>query len=237
MVNPIYTEPDPDNDLDPDIRNYSHHHQHNQLNRDQSPGSAQASSPTQQQQQHVYPPPLESNPLSFVSEKPTTAASNNHNVFNEKDYATGGYGYGIPTATTIGSMSETTAAGTTLNPSPTGPNLDRHASASTTRSSVHPDDEEPAFPFISWKQSAIVSSYLPFHLNHPHPHPSPQHLSFRCSMLTSPEHGQRVSDHLRSTDPAPHRMGTRQHWAVGCRRFCRLSARRPPSSGWTGLCH
>lgn len=224
MVNPIYTEPDPDNDLDPDIRNYSHHHQDTQSTRDQSPGSGQASSPQNQQQQHVYPPPLESNSLSFVSEKPTTAAASN-NGFNEKDYATGGYGYGIPTATTIGSMSET-AAGTTLNPSPTGPNLDRHASVSTTRSSVHPDDEEPAFPFISWKQSAIVSLVS-----------LPLHFPIAVSVLTLTEHGQGLPDHLCCTNSAPHRLGTRQHRTVGCRRLCRLSACRPPSSGWTGLCH
>jgi hypothetical protein len=154
MVNPIYTEPDPDNDLDPDIRNYSH--TQSRSSRDRSPASAQASSPT-----YTQPSPLESNPLSFVSEKPTVgttaatvavAAAASHNAYNEKDYATAGFG----TATTIGSQSET-AAGTTLNPSPTGPNLDRQTSVSTTRSSVHPDDVDPVFPFISWKQSAIVS--------------------------------------------------------------------------------
>lgn len=201
MVNPIYTEPDPDNDLDPDIRNYSHH-QHNQLHRDRSPGSAQASSPTQHQQ--VVYSSSESNALQFVSEKPldtaTTNADSQHG-FNEKDYATGGYGY--PTATTIGSQSETTAAGTTLNPSPHGlHDLDRQTSVSTTRSSVHPDDEEPAFPFISWKQSAIVGSYL---TALPHNH----HL-----VLTLPEHRQGMPDHLRSTDPAAHRLGIGQHRTV-----------------------
>lgn len=130
MVNPIYTEPDPEPALEPDIRGYSPSNS-NQVNRGITTSSA--------------PSPLESNPLSFVSsEKPDSLVPivTRDATINEKDYA-------IPGTATTGSGTIETA----LNPSPT---VEDHTSI---YSSHHEDDQdqEPAFPFISWKQSAIVS--------------------------------------------------------------------------------
>ena len=131
MVNPIYTEPDPEPDTEPDIRGYSQSNS-NQVNR------GTTSSTTQE--------PLENNPLSFVgSEKPNNSLVpiiTRDATINEKDYAAPG-----TASTGLGTME------TALNPSPTGQD---HTSI---YSSHHDDeeDEEPAFPHISWKQSAIVS--------------------------------------------------------------------------------
>jgi len=129
MVNPIYTEPDPEPDTEPDIRGYSQNNS-NQVNR------GTTSSTTQE--------PLENNPLSFVgSEKPNNSLVpiiTRDATINEKDYAAPG-----TASTGLGTME------TALNPSPTGQD---HTSI---YSSHHDDeeDEEPAFPHISWKQSAI----------------------------------------------------------------------------------
>lgn len=162
MVNPIYTEPDPESDLDPDIRSYSQHqhHQQSSINHHNLNQSGQAS-------QHVYPP-LESNPLSFISEKAPAsidvAAANanaGHAGFNEKDYATGlAPGSGVETANS------------TLNPSPNDQynlnnNIDRVSSHHGSAHSHHPadddDDQEVTVPQITWKQCAIVClPLLPF---------------------------------------------------------------------------
>jgi len=86
-------------------------------------------------------------PLSFVSSEPVPLApiATRDATINEKDYATPG------TASTGHGTMETT-----LNPSPIGQDT------TSIYSSHHPDDEdqEPAFPFISWKTSAIVSTTL-----------------------------------------------------------------------------
>ena len=136
MVNPIYTEPDPEPDLDPDIRNYSPNHS------SQNVISGSSSATANQQQQP--PAPLESNPLSFVSEKPDpiALATTRDGQINEKDFASPG-----TASTGFGTMEST------LNPSPIGQDQ------TSIYSNHHQDDEddEPAFPFISWKQSAIVS--------------------------------------------------------------------------------
>jgi hypothetical protein len=131
MVNPIYTEPDPEPDLDPDIRSYSPLQHSSHVNSGPSPTT------TNQSQA-----PLESNPLSFVSEKPSPLATTRDATINEKDYATAG-----TTSTGFGTLDST------LNPSPIAQDQ------TSIYSSHHQDDEdeEPAFPFISWKQSAIVS--------------------------------------------------------------------------------
>jgi hypothetical protein len=82
-------------------------------------------------------------PLSFVSSEPVPLApiATRDAAINEKDYATPG-----TAGTGHGTME------TTLNPSPSGQDT------TSIYSSHHPDDEdqEPAFPFISWKTSAIV---------------------------------------------------------------------------------
>lgn len=82
-------------------------------------------------------------PLSFVSSEPVPLApiATRDATINEKDYATPGIA-----GTGHGTME------TTLNPSPSGQDT------TSIYSSHHPDDEdqEPAFPFISWKTSAIV---------------------------------------------------------------------------------
>lgn len=141
MVNTIYTEPDPEPDLDPDIRNYSHSQQKqssdNQVNRGLASSTPLAD-------------PLGSSPLSFVSEKPTdvnTSININQDAdatINEKDHATPGT---ARTATSgFGTME------TTLNPSPSR-NGDQTSIYSRTSED---EDEEPKFPFISWKTSAIV---------------------------------------------------------------------------------
>jgi hypothetical protein len=137
MVNPIYTEPDPEPDLDPDIRNYSPNHSSNNV----ISGTSSATANHQQQQ----PSALEGNSLSFVSEKPESidlAATRNGQI-NEKDFASPGT---ASTGTGFGTIE------TALNPSPIGQDQ------TSIYSNHHPDDEddEPAFPFISWKQSAIV---------------------------------------------------------------------------------
>ena len=84
-------------------------------------------------------------PLSFVSSAPTSLEpiATRDATINEKDYATPG------TASTGHGTMETT-----LNPSPIGQDT------TSIYSSHHPDDEdeEPTFPFISWKTSAIVST-------------------------------------------------------------------------------
>lgn len=131
MVNTFNTEPDPEPDLEPDIRGYS------QSNSNQVNGGITTS---------IAQPPSESNPLSFVSsEKPTPVApvATCDVPINEKDYATPG-----TASTGTGTME------TTLNPSPS------RQDQTSIYSSHHDDDEdeEPAFPFISWKQSAIVSN-------------------------------------------------------------------------------
>jgi hypothetical protein len=86
-------------------------------------------------------------PLSFVSSEPVPLApiATRDAAINEKDYATPG-----TAGTGHGTME------TTLNPSPSGQDT------TSIYSSHHPDDEdqEPAFPFISWKTSAIVSERL-----------------------------------------------------------------------------
>jgi hypothetical protein len=143
MVNILYTEPDPEPDLDPDIRSYSQNNQSSQVNH-RGPTTSTID------QSSLF----ESNPLSFTSEKPDPLTANTRDVpINEKDYATPG-----TASTGFGSLE------TTLNPSP----IDRQDQTSI-HSSNHPDDEdaEPAFPFISWKRSAIVRhDSLGFHLRY-----------------------------------------------------------------------
>jgi hypothetical protein len=129
MVNTFNTEPDPEPDLEPDIRGYS------QSNHQVIRG------PTTSTQ-----PPLESNPLSFVSSaNPLGPVTTRDVPINEKDYATPG-----TASTGLGTIE------TTLNPSPIGQDT------TSIYSSHHQDDEdeEPVFPFISWKQSAIVSDTI-----------------------------------------------------------------------------
>lgn len=131
MVNSIITEPDPESDLDPDIRNYSQQSSHNQVN-----GGTTSTAQ-----------PLESSPLSFVSEKPTLGLATQDGNINEKDYATPG-----TASTAIGSGT----LETTLNPSPSR-TVDQTSLYSQHLSDVDGEDDEPVFPFISWKTSAIVS--------------------------------------------------------------------------------
>jgi hypothetical protein len=86
-------------------------------------------------------------PLSFVNSEPVPLApvATRDAAINEKDYAAPG------TASTGHGTMETT-----LNPSPSGQDT------TSIYSSHHPDDEdqEPAFPFISWKTSAIVRTFV-----------------------------------------------------------------------------
>lgn len=90
---------------------------------------------------------IQPEPLSFVgsSEKPNTLVPivTRDATINEKDYTIPG-----TASTGLGTME------TTLNSSPTGQDT------TSIYSSHHQDDEdeEPAFPFISWKTSAIVSN-------------------------------------------------------------------------------
>lgn len=157
MVNPIYTEPDPESDLDPDIRGYSHRNQLSSISADQH-------------QHHQVYPRIDSNPLSFVSEKPSdlgpavhatlNASTGDNGLVNEKDYATPGL-ISTRTATTFNSETPDTA----LNPSPTAVNVNNN-DASSAFSADHHDEEDdqdqrPAFPHITWKRSAIVSHPVP----------------------------------------------------------------------------
>jgi len=130
-------------------------------------------------------------PLSFVSSAPVPLQSiaTRDATINEKDHATPG-----TASTGLGTLE------TTLNPSPTGQDT------TSIYSSHHPDDEdeEPTFPFISWKTSAIVRTPL----------------SLYQVLMT--EHDQRMPNHLRRPGPVTHRLGTRQHWPVRCGGIHRL---------------